>query len=192
MSDDRPRPVTVARQDRPGGAVQDEALAERVAEFWDAARRTAGRVGRAAGAGERVEEWSEDAAPPDAWAFGDSPRLADELLALVLAGRKTAAASLVVEFEDVGDPLPVAGDLSIVLDGRGEPGALIRTTQVEIVPFADVTAEHAWLEGEGDRSIESWRAEHQRAWRGSLVALGRELDPSMLVVCERFTVLFPA
>ncbi|MFE7408091.1 ASCH domain-containing protein [Isoptericola sp. NPDC057559] len=162
--------------------------AARIAEFWDDARPSAGRAGPAGASGER----SADAVPPPAWSFGDSPGLADELLALVLQGRKTAAASLVVEFEDVGDPVPAPGDLSIVLDGRGEPRALIRTVRVEIVPFAEVTAEHAHLEGEGDRTLESWRTEHERAWRDALASLGRELDPSMLVVCERFTVLFPA
>jgi uncharacterized protein YhfF len=40
------------------------------------------------------------------FAFGDRPVLADELLALVLAGPKRAAAALVVHFERAGDPLP--------------------------------------------------------------------------------------
>ncbi|SKC65610.1 ASCH domain-containing protein [Krasilnikoviella flava] len=188
MCDDTTRPPTDDSQDGTGGAIHDEAHAERIAEFWDAARPSAGSISQGGAAGER----SENVERPSAWAFGDSPGLADELLALVLGGRKTAAASLVVEFEDVADPVPAAGDLSIVLDGQGEPRALIRTTQVEIVPFAEVTAVHASLEGEGDRTVEAWRTEHERAWRGTLESLGREFDPSMLVVCERFTVLYSA
>ena len=35
-----------------------------------------------------------------AWAFGDSPALADELLALVLDGKKTATASAIWSYED--------------------------------------------------------------------------------------------
>ena len=38
----------------------------------------------------------------EAWAFGDSPKLADELLGLVLEGRKRATADLVSEFEARG------------------------------------------------------------------------------------------
>ncbi|GAA1741118.1 hypothetical protein GCM10009809_40810 [Isoptericola hypogeus] len=187
MSDDTTRAPTHDPQGGTRGALHDEAQAERIAEFWDTARSSAVFTGCRGAAGER----SENVMPP-AWAFGDSPGLADELLALVLEGRKTAAASLVVEFEDAAEPVPATGDLSIVLDGRGEPRALIRTTQVEIVAFAEVTAEHTYLEGEGDRTLEAWRTEHKRAWCGPLGSLERELDPSMLVVCERFTVLCSA
>src|SRR5688572_13965008 len=58
----------------------------------------------------------------DVFAFGDTPALADELLALVLAGPKRATAALVAQFERSGDPLPEAGLHSVVLNGRGEPG----------------------------------------------------------------------
>ena len=46
------------------------------------------------------------------------------------------------------------GDVGlIVTDGRGIPHALIATTRVDVVPFDEVSAEHAFLEGEGDRSL---------------------------------------
>ena len=104
------------------------------------------------------------------WAFGDNPELADELLALVLSGAKTATADLVVTYEEAGEPIPVVGDLSIVLDGAGAPRALLRTTKVDVVPFSAVTAEHARLEGEGDRTLATWRAEHERYWRRTMPA----------------------
>jgi uncharacterized protein YhfF len=147
--------------------------AQRIEQFW-----------RSSGAADGSE------APP-AWSFGDSPALADELLALTLRGQKTAMASAQWEFAVDGDPLPRPGDLAIVLDGAGEPRALIRTTAVEIVPFDEVTAEHARSEGEGDRSLAYWRTEHERAWRGSLAHTAYAFDTRMPVVCERFELLFP-
>jgi len=42
----------------------------------------------------------------EAWAFGDSPKLADELLGLVLGGRKRATDDLVSEFEARGEKIP--------------------------------------------------------------------------------------
>ena len=42
------------------------------------------------------------------------------------------------DYEAVGESLPEAGDLSIVLDGAGHPRALIATTDVRIVPFDEV------------------------------------------------------
>lgn len=131
-----------------------------------------------------------DASVPPAWSFGDSPALADELLALTLRGEKRAMASALWEFEIDGDPVPQPGELAIVLDGAGEPRALIRTTEVEIVAFEEVSPERAALEGEGDRSLAYWRAEHERAWRGSLANTPYDFDMTMPVVCERFELLF--
>ena len=49
----------------------------------------------------------------EAWAFGDAP---DELAALVLSGRKTATASAYPVYEAEGEPLPKAGEYSVILD----------------------------------------------------------------------------
>ncbi|PRZ05239.1 uncharacterized protein YhfF [Isoptericola sp. CG 20/1183] len=164
----------------------DTAQAEHITRFWDTARPSAGRTSHGGAVGER----SENVVPPPAWAFGDNPELADELLALVLAGTKTATASLVVEYDESAEQMPRRGDLSILLDGAGDPRALIRTTEVETVPFDEVSAEHAWAEGEDDRTLESWREQHERYWRRTLAGTAHEFDPSMPVVCERFTVLY--
>ncbi|WP_229052793.1 ASCH domain-containing protein [Aeromicrobium sp. Leaf350] len=127
---------------------------------------------------------------PEAWAFGDHADLADELLALVLDGTKTATASSLWDVEADGDPVPRVGDLSILLDGAGAPRALIRTTQVRIVPFIDVDAEHARLEGEGDLTLQHWRDGHESFFRRTAVD-PRGFDPAMPVVCERFELVSP-
>ncbi len=73
------------------------------------------------------EATGHDRPPEDVFAFGDSPGLADELLALVLADRKKATASHSRWHELGEEPLPRPGDLALVLDGRGEPACIIRT-----------------------------------------------------------------
>ena len=165
----------------------DEAAAARaIDEFWQVARVKA----RLSTLGGVLGETPAGAVAPPAWAFGDAPELADELLALVLSGAKTATAELVATYEEAGEPLPVVGDLSIVQDGAGTPRALLRTTRVDVMPFPAVTAEHARLEGEGDRTLAAWRTEHERYWRRTLPA-GVAFSQDLLVVCERFTVLHP-
>ena len=81
------------------------------------------------------------------------------------------------------------GDLGIVLDGHGAPLCLIETTRVDVVPFDEVSAEHAFLEGEGDRSLVSWREAHRAFFARFLPRIGREPADDMPVVCERFRVL---
>jgi uncharacterized protein YhfF len=92
--------------------------------------------------------------------FGDSPELADELIRLVLDGPKRATAGMLAEFEREGAPVDRVGDRWIALDGAGHPRAVLRVTEVRIGPFDSVDAAFAWDEGEGDRTLDNWKADH--------------------------------
>jgi len=59
---------------------------------------------------------------------------------------------------------------------------------VEIVPFSEVTAEHAFAEGDGDRSLAAWREIHEHFWRNHSEG-PRGFAPDMPVVCERFRLV---
>jgi len=132
-----------------------------------------------------------EAVPPPAWSFGATPEQADELVSLVLDGSKTATASALKEYEAEGAPLPEVGALGIVLDGAGRPRALVSTTHVAVVPFDEVDDEHAYLEGEGDRSLAHWREAHERFFTDSATD-DRRFRADMPVVLERFAVLYRA
>lgn len=126
----------------------------------------------------------------EAFHFDDNQPSADELAALVLAGRKRATAALLWSHEVEGKPLPAPGSLSIVTDFAGRAVCIIKTAQVEIVPFADVDTEFAATEGEGDGSLEHWRRVHEAYFGRECRRIGRTPDPRMPVVCERFEVVF--
>lgn len=160
-------------------------LDDEIAEFWESSRVKAG-LGRIAVVGGLTVA---EGVAPVAWSFGDHPEQADRLLELVLAGTKTATSSALSEYDDEDAPLPKPGDLSIVVDGAGHPKALIRTTEVEVVPFGEVSEELAAAEGEGDRTLASWRADHADFFRR---VLGVEQVPEdFMVVTERFELLYP-
>lgn len=113
------------------------------------------------------------------FSFGDNPALADELLALVRAGRKTATCWA------VSDGMPTAiGKQMIVLDGAGRPSAVIETLELTQRRFHEVDAAFAFDEGEGDRTLESWRANH----RVYFTRLGQFAE-DMLLWCERFRLV---
>ncbi len=98
--------------------------------------------------------------PYSVWHFGDDQRLADRLAELVRRGVKRATAGALWSYEDEGEPVPKAGDLSVVTDWEGRARCVVRTTAVEIVAFDRVTPEFAAAEGEGDGSLEHWREAH--------------------------------
>ncbi|MBT2289754.1 ASCH domain-containing protein [Paenibacillus albidus] len=127
----------------------------------------------------------------EVWSFGDNARMADELLELVLQGIKTGTASNYQLYEAEGAALPQAGGHSIILDSKGEPQVIVATTRVEVVPFDEISAEFAYSEGEGDRSLEYWRREHERFFtREARELLNQPFDPQMKVVCENFKVVY--
>lgn len=117
------------------------------------------------------------------FAFGDSPELADELLALVLAGTKTATCGAVEGFGD-DEPFPEPGRRDVVLDGQGRPACVIETIEVTIKPFNQVDAAFAAAEGEGDRSLSSWREGHKAYFERN-----GGFAEDMLLVCERFRLV---
>jgi uncharacterized protein YhfF len=121
-----------------------------------------------------------------AWGFGNTAEMMTELGLLVRDGPKRATASLRSSYEEHGERLPQVGDLSVVLDGDGNPLCVIRTTDVELRRFGDVDEEFAWTEGEGDRSLAHWRDAHIRFFASE----GRPVNDDTEVVLERFELLW--
>ncbi|MGB3295144.1 MAG: ASCH domain-containing protein [Phormidesmis sp.] len=122
--------------------------------------------------------------------FGDMSKLADELGQLVIEGTKTATCSGLWEWEAEQRPLPTVGLKTIVLDGSDDPICIIETTEVNICRFDQVDAQFAYAEGEDDRTLESWQQEHWKYFSRVLPKIGKEPMPNMLLVCERFRVVY--
>ena len=154
--------------------MSDESVAELVRAYW----------------AETSEALGLDGDVPEAWSFGGGPQQADHLLSLVLAGTKTATSSSYWAYEAEGEQLPAAGQLSILCDAREQPRAVLRVTDVSVVAFDEVSPDHAFAEGEGDRTLTLWRELHEAFFREHLPT-GRRFSPDMPVVLERFEVLTP-
>jgi uncharacterized protein YhfF len=127
--------------------------------------------------------------PYTAWGFGDDekPELMTELGLLVLDGPKRATTGRLDQFDPETDPVPTPGDHSVILDGNGKPLCIIRTKSVEIRPYGTVDEAFAWDEGEGDRSLASWRQGHE--WY--FASVGAPIDAGTQLVLERFEKVWP-
>lgn len=129
--------------------------------------------------------------PYSAWAFCGGA-VGDELAQLVLAGTKTATASALLAFELEEEPLPNVGEYSVILLDNGEAAGVICDTKVTLVPFDEVSGEHACKEGEGDRSLAYWRQVHREAFAPDFEAAGKRFDEHGLCVLEEFALRYPA
>lgn len=120
--------------------------------------------------------------------------LRDQLVAAVLDGSKTTTTGLVADYEHEGDPLPTAGERSVVVDSSDHPVAVIELTEVRIVPLGEVDLQHAIDEGEGDTTLTTWRLNHESFWhspemRAALSDPTFTVDDATLVVLQRFRVI---
>jgi len=113
------------------------------------------------------------------FAFGDSPELADELASLVLAGKKRATCWAASD----GSSTEV-GKRMVMVDGAGKPRAILETVELTQRYFGEVDEAFAFDEGEGDRTLASWRRAHQNYFtrQGTFA-------PGMLLYCERFQLV---
>ena len=125
----------------------------------------------------------------EAWAYGEAP---DKLAELTARGIKTTTCSAYELYEAENEPLPKAGEYSVILDSKGEAVCIIRTTKVTVVPFDQVSEAHAYREGEGDRSLMYWRKVHEAFLIQELAAIHRNFTQKTKVVCEEFEVVFGA
>lgn len=126
----------------------------------------------------------------EAFFFGDNEGMADGLAALVLSGIKRATAGSLWSFEAEGKRLPIRGDLSIITNWARTPQCVIEAQSVEVLRFAQVTQDFASAEGEGDGSLAFWRDAHKQYFTRECALAGREFSEDMLIVCERFHVVF--
>ncbi|MFT8593421.1 MAG: ASCH domain-containing protein [Bifidobacterium sp.] len=130
--------------------------------------------------------------PKDEFAFPGPLR--DKLVSALLSGKKTSSTSLLVEFEIEPEPLPKAGDLSVIIDSDERPVGVLRQSGTTICRLADVTLEHCIREGEGYESIAAWRKAHEDFWtseeyRSSLGRPDFRLNDDTQIVCERFELV---
>ena len=124
----------------------------------------------------------------DAWAFGT---LADELADLVLRGEKTATASAYDLYKLENEPLPQAGSFDVILDSQDKAVCIVEITKVSVMPFNEVSAEHAFKEGEGDKSLAYWQQVHQEFFTECLAEAGLEFSQETGVVLEEFRKVYP-
>ena len=108
------------------------------------------------------------------WRFGENDNLVD----LVLSGRKTATTYLFVDKPDK------VGTKSILTYSNGDKACVTKTKQIFVKPFCQIDWSLAKLEGEND-SLEQWRAVHRKFFK----KIDKNFNENTLVVFEIFEVV---
>ena len=117
------------------------------------------------------------------WHFGDNKKTADELFQLVLNGDKSATSHLYNKGEKLHK------GFSILTNWNKTKKILIQTTKIYITTFDKVTQEHAFKEGEIDKSLKSWKAVHRKFFTKELNNKNIKFTNSCNIICEEFKII---
>jgi uncharacterized protein YhfF len=134
-------------------------------------------------------------AASDIMELGTPGPMRDALVASVLSGEKTATSSLLVQYEDAGEPLPKPGT-RLLVGSQGQPVAVVDVVGVNVVRLGDADLQLALDEGEGFESVAQWQEAHERFWADEVKPTLRDpaalrLDEDTAVVIERFRLAEP-
>lgn len=116
------------------------------------------------------------------WKFGSDN---EKLISLVLSGDKRATTSLYSEYIEDKEPLPKISERSIILHDDNTYACLIEVENVIITEFKNITEELAFIEGEGDKSLEYYRNEHYKIFK----KIDSNFNDESKVVFEMFKVI---
>lgn len=109
----------------------------------------------------------------------------EKLISLVLSGDKRATTSLYNEYIKNKEPLPKIGEKSIIQHDNNNDACLIEVENVIITEFKNITEELAFIEGEGDKSLEYYRNEHYKIFK----KIDSNFNDESKVVFEMFKVI---
>ena len=124
----------------------------------------------------------------DAWAFGVEPDLFSRF---GFRGEKTATASAYDLYALEAESLPQEGTFDVILDSQNQAVCIVEITKVSVQPFNQVSAQHAFKEGEGDKSLAYWRQVHEDCFAEWLREAGLTFTPESKVVLEEFRKVYP-
>lgn len=116
---------------------------------------------------------------------------ATELGNLIKSHIKTATCSAYPLYEIENETVPEVGTITLVTDSSDQPLCIIENTKVYIEKFSNISDEHAYMEGEGNRSFDYWRNVHVRYFKAALAEYNLEFDESLPLLCEEFTCIYP-
>lgn len=117
------------------------------------------------------------------WHFGDNKKMADELFDLVVKGNKTATSYLY----NKNDKLNTG--FSILANWDKTKKIILQTTKIYKTTFDNVTEEHAFKEGEKDKTLKSWKSIHKEFFSKELLLKGIPFNDNIDIICEEFKMI---
>lgn len=142
--------------------------------------------------GDYLDKHLEDAFhnAPEVVHFYDNEEDANSCADLAKKGIKRATTDSLLGLQLRNEALPKIGDFKVVTNWQGEAQCIIKVTKVKLKPYFSIDQSYVELEGEGDRSLPSWKKNHWDYYTRELEPFDRKPNESMIVVCQEFEKIF--
>ncbi|APQ17521.1 ASCH domain-containing protein [Maribacter hydrothermalis] len=121
---------------------------------------------------------------PKTMHFGDNEQDANEIAKLIKNGTKKAISYSLLGLQNRNEPLPKIGDYIVVTDWSGEAQCIVSTKAVSLKPYFSIDETYAQLEGNGDKTLNSWKKYYWDFFTKELQKFNRQPRESMIVVCQ--------
>lgn len=112
-----------------------------------------------------------------------------QINSIVLAGQKQAFFTTLATFTIDDEPLPISGELYILVDNQNKPLCVLEIESVNIIPFNEVTFEMVKKEGEC-ATMGEWKEKMQEYIEDEAHVLGFEYSPDIKLVYQTFKVIY--
>ena len=114
----------------------------------------------------------------------------NETAALIAKGIKTAISSAHPLYTAGDKTLPRVGEYCVILNAKKQAVCIVQTTKVYVLPFHKITEEHAVLEGEGDKTLKTWKKSHKKAFTKEMEKIDLAFTDETKIVCEQFRLVY--
>ncbi len=131
----------------------------------------------------------EDASYAGELQFENTGAVGQTQLLLLLSGKKTALFSPFDFYVINRLPLPLTGAFYLVVDSTREPECIIELTDVQVLPFGEVTWEMAQLEGE-DADFDAWKDKQREYLEEEAALSGFDVNAETKLLFEKFRVVY--
>ncbi len=108
----------------------------------------------------------------------------------VLDGRKTSYTHCLQVLQLNNEILPRIYDFVVLTDYNGEARCIVKNTSVRLIPWFSATEEMARSDGEDGLSLLEWKSRHWNYFAHELARHGKVPGPSMVVVHQKFDLIY--
>lgn len=121
--------------------------------------------------------------------FGESEEESVEIMEQLLRGEKSAISHCVPHYIVTRSPMPKVGDYTMVTDYYGNPGCILKCTDVVIDPIGAIPAEIAEREGQG--GLEIWQQRKRQEFQALSQKSGFHYNDELPILMELVETVFP-